>query len=69
MITARMAMATIMYTLRISNFRKSALRSWAIRMGRVFLNEIPGSAMRGAGDFVLLDLFFGRLEIRILHIY
>lgn len=62
-------MATIMYTLPISNFRKSALRSCAIRMGRVFLNEIPGSAMRGAGDFVLLDLFFERLEIRILHIY
>lgn len=69
MITGRMAMATIMYTLTISNFRKSALRSCAIRMGRVFLNEIPGSAMRGAGDFVLLDLFFERLEIRILHIY
>ena len=36
MMTGRMAMATIMYTLPISNFRKSALRSWAIRMGRVF---------------------------------
>lgn len=69
MITGRMAMATIMYTLPISNFRTSALRSCAIRMGWVFLNEIPGSAMRGAGDFVLLDLFFERLEIRILHIY
>lgn len=69
MITGRMAMATIMYTLPISNFRKSALRSCAIRMGWVFLNEIPVSAMRGAGDFVLLDLFFERLEIRILHIY
>ena len=69
MITGRMAMATIMYTLPISNFRKSAMRSCAIRMGRVFLNEIPGSAMRGAGDFVLLDLFFDRLGVRILHIF
>ena len=40
MITGRMAMATIMYTLPISNFRKSALRSCAIRMGRVFLSAV-----------------------------
>ena len=41
--TGRMAMATIMYTLPISNFRKSALRSWAIRIGRVFLSAVSST--------------------------
>ena len=35
--TGRMAMATIIYTCPISNLRKSALRSCAMRMGSVFL--------------------------------
>ena len=51
MITGRMAMATIMYTLPISNFRKSALRSWAIRMGRVFF---VGAVQHQSGDEVVV---------------
>ena len=43
MMTGRMAMATIIYTLPISNLRKSALRSCAMRMGRVFLSALSST--------------------------
>lgn len=40
-----------------------------VHLAHIELQEVCTARSGWAGDFVLLDLFFERLEIRILHIY